>query len=143
MLVSLLRFIFGFVAAVLVAGVVQVLFVAGGGLVSGLTMPRLQSLGLLSLLAATQSAVFSAPFAILAAVVAALQPIRSLAYFAAAGAGIALAGFLAQYVGETGPGTIFNLYALSAYLASGLSGGLVYGLLARPRRPSAIEKPNE
>lgn len=139
-MISLIRFVFGFVAAMLAAGAVQVGFVAGGDLLSGLPAARLQSLGLLTLLAATQSAVFSAPFAALAAVVAAWLPIRSVVYFVAVGAAIALAGFFVQYVGEVGPDTILNRYALTAYSASGLVGGLVYWWLAAPRiRPPQPE----
>jgi|AERA01.1.fsa_nt_gi hypothetical protein len=140
MLISLIRFLFGFVAAMLAAGAVQVLFVAGSDLLSGLSAARLQGLGLLTLLAATQSAVFSAPFAILAAAVAAWQPIRSVVYFVAVGIAIALAGFFAQYVGEAGPDTILNRYALTAYLASGGVGGLVYWALAARKRASVPEK---
>lgn len=139
-MISLIRFVFGFVAAMLAAGAVQVGFVAGGDLLSGLPAGRFQSLGLLTLLAATQSAVFSAPFAALAAVVAAWLPIRSVVYFVAVGAAIALAGFFVQYVGEVGPDTILNRYALAAYTASGLVGGLVYWWLAAPRiRPPQPE----
>ena len=139
MIVSLIRFVLGFIAATLVAGTVQVLFVAGDELVAGVTSSRLEALGLLALLAATQSAVFGAPFAILAAVVAAWLPIRSGLFFAGVGIAIALAGFLTQYAGEGGPSTILNPYALAAYLASGLAGGLVYWLVAVPRtRPRAV-----
>lgn len=138
MLVSLIRFILGFIAAVLVAGAVQVGFVSGGDLVSGASVSRLESLGLLVLLAATQSAVFSAPFAILAAVVAAAQAVRSVLYFAAVGLAIALAGFFAQYVGEAGPDTILNRYALTAYAVSGIIAGLAYWYVAVPKqRPPA------
>lgn len=142
MLVALIRFFLGFVSAVLVAGAVQVLFVAGADLLAGLSGTRLQSLGLLVLLAATQSAVFSAPFAVLAAAVAAWQPIRSGLFFAAVGTAIGLAGFFAQYAGEAGPETILNRYALAAYVASGFAAGLVYWFVAvpKPRRPKP-EKP--
>lgn len=134
MLISLIRFILGFLAAVLVAGVVQVAFVAGADLLGGASVSRLEGLGLLALLAATQSAVFSAPFAILAAVVASWQPIRSVLYFVAAGVAIGLAGFFAQYVGEAGPETILNRYALAAYVASGLLAGLTYWYVAVPKK---------
>lgn len=139
MLVSLIRIIFGFLAAALAAGLVQVLFVAGDELLAGVSAPRLQSLGLLMLLAATQSAVFAAPFAFLAAAVAAWQPIRSALFFAACGIAIALAGFFAQYAAEAGPNTILNRYAFAAYAASGLAGGLVYWLIAvqKQRRTTA------
>lgn len=137
MFVALVRFVLGFVAAVLVAGAVQVLFVAGSDLVRGAAGGSLANLGLLVLLAATQSAVFAAPFAVLAAVFAGWMPIRSLLYYVAIGLAIALAGFLAQYVGEAGPETILNRYALSAYLISGFAGGFAYWYVAVPKKRSA------
>lgn len=134
-----IRVIFGFLAAALAAGLVQVLFVAGDELLGGLSSGRAQSLGLLMLLAATQSAVFATPFALLAATVAAWQPIRSVLYFAAAGLAIAGAGFLAQYAAEGGPKTILNRYALAAYLASGLAGGVVYWFLAVQKKAKTAD----
>ncbi len=138
MVVAIIRFVLGFVAAVLAAGAVQVLFVAGlDGLVSA-DEARLETLGLLALLAATQAAVFAAPFAIITAVVSSWLPVRSVLYFGGAGIAIALAGFAAQYIGEAGDGTILNRYALAAYAASGLAAGLVYWLVAVPRyRPAS------
>lgn len=135
MFVSLIRFIFGFVTAVLAAGLVQVAFVAGGDLIRA-PLSTAESLGLLTLLAATQSAVFSTPFAVLAAIAAAWLPTRSVLYFGAVGLVIAAAGFFAQYVGEAGPTTILNRYALTAYLASGLLGGLAYWFVAVPKKPA-------
>lgn len=135
MFVALVRFVFGFVAAVLIAGAVQVLFVAGNDLVRG-SAGNLTSLGLLVLLAATQSAVFAAPFAVLAAIFAGWMPIRSVLYYVGIGLVIALAGFLAQYVGEAGSGTILNRYALSAYLVSGFTGGFAYWYIAVPKKRS-------
>jgi hypothetical protein len=139
MLVSMIRFVLGFAVAVLVAGTVQVLFVTGpsdlaaiGGDIGGL-----ESRGLLILLAATQSAVFAAPFAVLAALVAAWQPIRSKLFFIACGLAIGFAGFFAQYAGEAGAGTILNRYALTAYAVSGLAAGLVYWLVAVPKNRPA------
>jgi hypothetical protein len=133
MFVSLIRFIFGFVTAVLVAGVVQVAFVAGSDLIRA-PISTAESLGLLALLAATQSAVFSAPFAVLAVLAAAWLPTRSILYFGAVGVLIAAAGFLAQYVGEAGPTTILNRYALAAYLTSGMIAGLTYWFVAVPKK---------
>lgn len=140
MIVAIIRFVLGFVAAVLAAGAVQVLFVSGlDGLITA-DGARLQNLGMLTLLAATQSAVFGAPFAIIAAAVAAWLPIRSVLFFVLAGLAIALAGFLAQYVGEGGDGTILNRYALAAYVASGLAAGLVYWVVGVPKfRPAKPE----
>jgi hypothetical protein len=96
---------------------------------------RVESLGLLTLLAATQSAVFALPFAILAVLVAVWLPIRSRLYFVACGLLIALAGFSAQYVSEAGAQTIYNSYALAAYVCSGLAGGLAYVLVGVPKSP--------
>jgi hypothetical protein len=137
MFVSIVRIMFGFIAAVLVAGAVQVMFVAGadgifGGGLDGLAA-RLQDLGLLTLLAATQSAVFAAPFIFLAAAVASWLPIRSAPFFVLVGVAIALAGFFAQYVGEGRTHTILNRYALAAYVVSGVLAGLVYWLVAVPK----------
>ena len=129
--VKIFKFLLGFTAAALVAGAVQALFVTGADALV-LDSARLESLGLLTLLAATQSAVFAAPFAILAVLVAAWLPIRSRVYYAACGVIIALAGFSAQYVSEAGAQTIYNSYALTAYVVSGLAAGLVYVLVAAP-----------
>ncbi len=139
MFVAIVRGILGFIAAVLVAGVVQVLFVAGADIFGGLD--RLESLGLLALLAATQSAVFSAPFAVLAAVIAGWQSLRSLVFYISAGLVIALAGFFAQFASEAGPGTILNRYALAAYLTSGLAAGLTYWYVAVPKRRAITPNP--
>lgn len=132
--VAILRFTLGFVAAALTAGAVQALFVTGADLLA-LDGARLESLGFLALLAATQSAVFALPFAVLAAFVAAWLPIRSRLFFVASGVLIALAGFSAQYVSEAGAQTIYNSYALAAYVTSGLAAGLMYVLVAVPKKP--------
>jgi hypothetical protein len=142
MFVAIIRILFGFIAAALVAGVVQVMFVAGPDDILagdfGALSSRLQDLGLLALLAATQSAVFSAPFVFLAAAFAAWLPIRSGVFFVIVGVVIALAGFFAQYVGEGGTQTILNRYALTAYVVSGFVAGLAYWIVAVPKaRPSA------
>lgn len=137
MFVAIVRFILGFIAAVFVAGLVQVLFVAG---LDGIRSGFVESFGLLALLAATQSAVFAFPFAVLAVVVAAGLGVRGLWFYAGCGLLIGLGGFFAQHVGESGPLTIFNRYALAAYAVSGLAAGLVYWLAgvakAVPRGPT-------
>lgn len=133
MFISLARGILGFIAAALAAGVVQVLFVTGLDIVRPGPAP-IESMGLLVLLAATQSAVFAAPFALLAVIVATLLPTRGSLYFMGAGLAIALGGFFAQHAGESGPNTVLNRYALSAYAVSGLLAGLVYWLVSVPKR---------
>lgn len=83
------------------------------------------------LLAATHSAVFSAPFALVAAAIGEWQSIRSWVYYALAGIAIAIAGYIAIYSGETaGPNSIVNQYATIAYLCSGLVAGWVYWLIS-------------
>ena len=57
--------------------------------------------------------------------------IRALPYYLIAGTVIAMLGFTAQYSSEVpGQPTIFNNYALAAYLTSGFLGGLAYWLTA-------------
>jgi len=130
MLLSLIRFILGLAAAALVAGAVQVAFVAGGDFMTGLSGGRLERLGMLVLLAAAQSAAFAAPLALLAAWVAGRLMIRSRLYFAAVGITIALAGVFAQSVSAAGLEAGLNRYALAAYAVSGLAAGLAYRFVA-------------
>jgi hypothetical protein len=134
MLLSLVRVVFGFALACLAAGLVQVLFVLTpaefAGLPAHAMIERAQGAGTLMLLAATQSAVFAMPFALVAAGLGEWQGIRSWIYYASGGIGIALAGFLTQLAGESGGKTVVNGYALGAFLAAGLIAGLVYWAVA-------------
>jgi hypothetical protein len=83
------------------------------------------------LLAATHSAVFSAPFALVAAAIGEWQSIRSWVYYALAGLAIAIAGFIAIHFGESaGPNTIVNQYAILAFLCAGVVGGWIYWLFS-------------
>ena len=83
----------------------------------------------LLLLTATHFAVFSSPFALVVAALGEWQSIRSWLYYAVAGIGIAIAGFLAQYSSESGGPTILNDYAM-AFFTPGVIAGLVYWILA-------------
>ena len=134
MLFSLVRLVFGFALACLAAGLVQVLFVITPAEIAGsepsALAERVRGVGVLMLLAATQSAVFAMPFALVAAGLAEWQGIRSWIYYAAGGLGIAVAGYLTQLAGETGALTVVNGYALGAFLAAGLIAGLVYWAVA-------------
>lgn len=136
MFVALVRFILGFIAAALVAGVVQVLFVAGLDGIRSQGLGLIDNMGMLSLLAATQTAVFALPFAILGAIMAGWLSVRSRFYFIGVGLLIGLGGFFAQHVGESGLTTILNRYALAAYATSGLVGGFVYWLAGVQKRPA-------
>ncbi len=129
MIRALLRVLFGFVIACLVAGLVQVLFVVTPADLASET-DKVQGAAVLALMAATQSAVFAASFAFLVAVLGEWQAIRNWVFYALAGIAIAFAGFLVQYSGEAGQTTILNDYAFRAFLTTGFVAGFTYWLLA-------------
>ena len=135
MMGSLARVLAGFLLASLTAGLVQVLYVmtpaALLGSPSDVIATRFGETGLLALLAATHAAIFAAAFTMIAAVIGEWLAIRSPVYYLFAGAIIGLLGFFAQYASEVaGQPTIFNNYALKAYLTSGFFAGLVYWFAA-------------
>jgi len=137
MLGRIVRVIIGFALACLAAGLTLVLFVytpvelAGA---AGAAGARFGEAGLLALAAATQVAIFSAPFALIAVLAATWRRLSSPAYFALAGIAIAGLGFWAQYRSEAaGELSILNTYALSAFALTGLVGGLVFWLCAGVR----------
>ena len=86
MIGGLFRVLFGFIVACLVAGAATVAFVITPAdiatLPAELRPDRLSSAGTLSLLAATHSAIFAAPFALIALVIAEWRCIRSWVYYA-------------------------------------------------------------
>jgi hypothetical protein len=129
MLLAMLRVLIGFLLACLVAGTVQVAFALGPSFVSTLTNPEGRALEWI-LLTATHSAVFAAPFALIAASIAEWQSFRSIFIHAAWAVAIALAGFAAQYQSELPgqPATIANTYALATYGTTGLLAGIAYWL---------------
>lgn len=137
MLRTVFRILFGLIVACLAAGLVQAMFVFTPLEVAlgdqGGVPERVSTAGYFALVAATQSAVFATPFAVLAVVFGEWQGIRSWIYYAIAGLAIALAGFMAQYSSE-GPGaTIMNDYAFRAFLATGFLAGFVYWMAAGRR----------
>ena len=139
MIGGLFRVLFGFIVACLVAGAATVAFVITPAdiatLPAELRPDRLSSAGTLSLLAATHSAIFAAPFALIALVIAEWRCIRSWVYYATVGILIAFAGFGAEYLNEVGgQPSIVNSYAMRAYLAVGFLGGIAYWLAAGRRR---------
>lgn len=138
MIGGLFRLLFGFTVACLVAGVATVAFVITPAdiatLPAELRPDRLSSAGTLSLLAATHSAIFSFPFALVALILAEWRCIRSWVYYAIVGILIALAGFGAEYLNEVGgQPSIVNAYAIRAFLAVGFLGGIAYWLAAGRR----------
>jgi drug/metabolite transporter (DMT)-like permease len=140
-----IRVIFGFVLACLAAGLTVVLFVHTPLELVDLQGERLREVGLLSLAAATHSAVFAAPFALIGAGLGEWQRIGSWMYYVLVAIAIAAIGFLAQFWAEAqGEASIVNNYAVTAFLLTGFVAGLVYWLFAgrfagrRDREPEII-----
>jgi hypothetical protein len=128
---SIVRVLFGFIMACLAAGATKVLFALTPGEVFGGDADALGNASYLTLLTATHSAVFAAPFALIAAAIGEWQGIRTWPFYALAGLAITLFGFIAQYSSE-GPAqpTIVNNYAFTAFLTAGFIAGFVYWLFA-------------
>jgi hypothetical protein len=124
------RILLGLIAANLAAGLVQAAFIITPGDLATLRgealTDRLQGLGALALLAATQSAVFAGPLALIGIVFAEWRRIRSGFFYVPLGLAVAGAGFLAQHLGGEGATTAVDPYALAAYAATGFTAGLVY-----------------
>jgi hypothetical protein len=126
-----IRVIFGFALASLAAGLTVVLFVYTPAEISDLPSDRLTEVGFMALAAATHSAVFAAPFAVIGAVFGEWQRIGSWMYYVLVAVAIAAVGFLAQFWTEaTGEATIVNSYAVTAFLLTGFVAGTVYWLFA-------------
>ena len=137
-MITLLRVLFGFIIACLVAGVVTVAFVVPpadiASLPAGAQSEHLANAGVLALLAATHSAIFAFPFAMLANGIGEMWHVRSWLYYAVVGLLIGAGGFVAYYANEVvGQPSIFNSYALTAFLTIGTLGGLAYWLVAGRR----------
>ena len=138
MLGRIFRVVIGFALASLAAGLTLVLFVYTpvelAGAAGNAAGARFGEAGLLALAAATQVALFAAPFALIAVLAATWRRLNRPAYFALAGIAIAGVGFWAQYRSEAaGELSILNSYALSAFALTGLVGGLVFWLCAAER----------
>lgn len=134
-MLTLFRVLLGLIVACLVAGAVTVAFVVTPGDIAALSgearADRLAAAGTLSLLAATHSAIFAAPFAIAAVVIGEWLAVRSWLYYVLVAMAIAMAGFGAEMLAEVeGQPTIVNDYAVRAFLASGFFSGLAYWLVA-------------
>jgi drug/metabolite transporter (DMT)-like permease len=128
---ALFRVLFGFILACLAAGLTTVLFATGPDYVLGGDPDKITKFIDWVLASATHSAVFSAPFAFIAAAISEWQTIRNWAYHALAGLAISVGGFVAQMASEAqGAPSIVNNYALTAYLTTGFLAGLTYWLFA-------------
>jgi hypothetical protein len=130
---ALARILFGLILASLAAGLVTVLFVDIDVLAGPLErLPKTLAETIdLALLAATHIAIFSFVFVMIIAVIGEWLSIRKLAFYLVMGVAIAFLGFSAQYASEVaGQATIFNSYAIRAFLTVGFVGGFVYWLAA-------------
>lgn len=138
MIAAMVRILFGFVLACLAAAITQVLFVITPADLYSLDgdarWQRLGFAGMISLSAATQSAVFALPFAAVAILFGILLGVRGWAFYVFVGLAIALLGFAALYANEDGgQPTIANGYAVAAFAFSGIIAGYVYWLIAGHR----------
>lgn len=145
MFATLLRVLFGFLIGCVVAGLVIVGFVMPPSellaLPDSVMYDRLGNGGMLILVAATQSVVFAAPFALVAAAIAEWQSFRSLFFYLFVGLAISFGGFVAIYASELAKEpSIANGYAMMAYGLSGLAAGSVYWLLAGRFAGDAIDE---
>lgn len=135
-----IRLLAAFAAASLAAGLIQAAFVVRFSFSDNIPaaatwIEQAGPLGVFILLVVTQTALFAAPFALIAVIAARWLDMGGSVYYVPVGAAIGLGGFTVQWVGETpGNPTIVNLYALTAYLVAGAGGGLIFGLFAGGRR---------
>jgi hypothetical protein len=135
MIRTIARVLAGFALASLMAGIVQVLFALPPGPLlaepASIFADRAGRLVELMLLAATHAAIFSAAFALIAALIGEWTATRGVGYYLFVGMLIAVLGFSAQYASEVpAQPTVMNNYALKAFLTSGFFAGLVYWLVA-------------
>ncbi|MBS0241102.1 MAG: hypothetical protein JSS20_02915 [Proteobacteria bacterium] len=149
MLGRLLRVVFGFAAACVAVGATLVLFVLTPrdliNMPPDVASDRLAKGFDLAVAVAAQSALFSAPFALVAAAVGEALRSRRWTFYAVCGLLIAALGLFAQHSTEqVGQATILNSYAGLAFLSAGLAGGLTYWLVSgrcAGGRPARAAKP--
>ena len=138
-MITLLRVLFGFIVACLVAGVVTVAFVITPADIAALPAEaqpeRLGNAGVLSLLAATHSAIFALPFALIVIVIAEWSRVRSWIYYVLVGIAIALGGFWRRVPerGRRASRRSSTTMRCGAFLAVGILSGLAYWLVAGRR----------
>jgi hypothetical protein len=140
----MIRVVFGFAVACLAAGLTIVLFVTTpvelANTPSNAFGDTLSSNAMLALAAATYSALFSAPFALIFATIGEWRRLAHWTYYALVGMVIAGIGFMAQYYSEGGAqASILNNYAVVAFLTMGFVGGVVYWLMSGQFARAEIE----
>jgi hypothetical protein len=127
----IVRVVLGFALACLAAAVTLVAFVYAPGnwaaLGAELSGERLSEAGFFALVITPHVIVAAALPALLAAFYAETRKVAGWAFYGLAGIGVGLAGFLLQHLTEAPDlESIFQAYALIAFLTAGLIGGLVY-----------------
>jgi hypothetical protein len=133
MITRLIRVLFGFLMACLVAALVKVLFAYSPAELSGMSPDRASDVLALTWPIATHMAIFSAPFALIAIALGEWQRWGDWTYYVVAGVLIALIGFIAQYNSETaaqGWSVTASNYPLVAFLTCGAIGGLAYWIFS-------------
>ncbi len=148
MIAAAFRILFGFVLASFAAALTQVLFVITPADLYGLEGDaRWQRFGFsvaIAASAATQIAIFAAPFALAAVLYGYFQEIRGWAFYVFCGLAIALLGLGVLYAGEGGSEyTIANGYAIAAYAFSGVIAGYVYWVVAGYRAGAGFHMRDE
>lgn len=123
---GLARVFLGYVAACLVAAIIQFAFAWKPVEVSADGAAAAEMVALI----ATQFAIFAAPYAAVATVLGEWLAIRAWGYYAGSGLAIAASGFLAQYASESGGATILNPYAAAAFFAPGVVAGWIYWVVS-------------
>jgi drug/metabolite transporter (DMT)-like permease len=135
MLERIFRVLVGFVMACLAAGFTKVLFAVPPSEIYSLppdvASDRMSKLLESGLFAAIWSAIFTFPFALVAAAIGEWRRIRDWTYYAIVGLAVSLVGFLTQHSAEqVGQPSIMNNYGLTAFITAGFMGGLFYWLFA-------------
>jgi hypothetical protein len=127
----IVRVALGFALACLAAAATLVAFVYApsnwAALGAELSGERLSEAGFFALAITPHVIVSAALPALLAAIYAETRKVAAWAFYGLAGIGVGLAGFFLQHLTEApDPESIFQAYALIAFLTAGLIGGLVY-----------------
>ena len=125
----IIRVLFGFFVACLVAGLVLVLFVNTPAEMPDWPSERYAETGLWALAVGTQVAIFASTFAFIGAVYAEWRGISSATYSIILGLLIAMIAFASHYAGE-GSGGDVSTYALTAFIVTGVVAGYVYWYLS-------------
>ena len=134
MLWHVFRILLGFALASVAATAILVAFVYApsgwDGLRADLNGERLSEAGYFVLVSAPWVALCALAPALAGVVFAESNKIMGVMFYVAVGFGIALAGFFLQYAGEAGGALGVQAYALIAFIAAGIVGGIVYWFFA-------------